>query len=237
VVCLDSGCGNYEQLWMTTSLRGSVVGNLTVDVLTEGVHSGDASGIVPESFRILRILLDRLENATSGEILREWLHVDVPPQRLAEARETARTLGDDIWSKFPFVDGMNPISKDPMELLVNRTWKPSLALTGQAGLPDLVQGGNVLRPQTSIKLSLRIPPTLDATNIDARLKELLESDPPYGARVFFEPEKGGAGWNAPELALWLEQSVERASQTYFRKGAMTWGGGGSIPIIATLVRP
>jgi acetylornithine deacetylase/succinyl-diaminopimelate desuccinylase-like protein len=234
VVCLDSGCGNYEQLWMTTSLRGSVVGNLTVDVLTEGVHSGDASGIVPESFRILRILLDRLENATSGEILPEWLHVDVPQQRLAEARETARTLGDDIWSKFPFVDGMNPISKDPMELLVNRTWKPSLAITGQAGLPDLVQGGNVLRPQTSIKLSLRIPPTLDATNIDARLKELLESDPPYGARVFFEPEKGGAGWNAPELAPWLEQSVERASQTYFGKSAMTWGEGGSIPFMGML---
>ncbi|HKS25300.1 MAG TPA: M20 family metallopeptidase [Thermoanaerobaculia bacterium] len=234
VVCLDSGCGNYEQLWMTTSLRGSVVGNLSVDVLTEGVHSGDASGIVPESFRILRVLLDRLENATNGEILPEWLYVDIPPQRLAEARETSRILGDDVWSKFPFVEGMNPVSKDPMELLVNRTWKPSLAITGQAGLPDLLQGGNVLRPQTSIKLSLRIPPTLDATNIDARLKELLESDPPYGARVVFEPEKGGAGWNAPELAPWLEESVERASQTYFGKGAMTWGEGGSIPFMGML---
>jgi acetylornithine deacetylase/succinyl-diaminopimelate desuccinylase-like protein len=234
VVCLDSGCGNYEQLWMTTSLRGSVVGNLTVDVLTEGVHSGDASGIVPESFRILRVLLDRLENATTGEILPEWLYVDIPPQRLAEARETSRILGDEVWSKFPFIDGMNPVSKDPMELLVNRTWKPALAITGQAGLPDLLQGGNVLRPQTSIKLSLRIPPTLDATNIDARLKELLESDPPYGARVVFEPEKGGAGWNAPELAPWLEESVERASQTYFGKGAMTWGEGGSIPFMGML---
>src|ERR1044071_161768 len=180
VVCLDSGCGNYEQLWMTTSLRGSVVGNLTVDVLTEGVHSGDASGIVPESFRILRGPLARLENATNGEVIPEWLYVDVPPQRLAEARETARILGDEVWSKFPFAPGTLPASKDPFELRVDPTWKPALAITGQAGLPDLLQGGNVLRPQTSIKISLRIPPTLDATNIDGRVKELFESDPPYG---------------------------------------------------------
>jgi acetylornithine deacetylase/succinyl-diaminopimelate desuccinylase-like protein len=234
VVCLDSGCGNYEQLWMTTSLRGSIVGNLTVDVLTEGVHSGDASGIVPESFRILRLLLDRLEDAKTGEIIPEWLHVDIPPQRLAEAKETARILGDEVWSKFPFIGGMSPVSKDPFELLMNRTWKPALAITGQAGMPDLLQGGNVLRPQTSLKLSLRIPPTLDATNLEARLKELFESDPPYGARVAFEPEKGGGGWSAPELAPWLEESVERASKTYFGKGAMTWGEGGSIPFMGML---
>jgi acetylornithine deacetylase/succinyl-diaminopimelate desuccinylase-like protein len=234
VVCLDSGCGNYEQLWMTTSLRGSIVGNLTVDVLTEGVHSGDASGIVPESFRILRVLLDRLEDPKTGEIIPEWLHVDVPPQRLAEARDTARILGDEVWSKFPFLPGMSPVTSDPFELLINRTWKPALAITGQAGLPDLLQGGNVLRPQTSIKLSLRIPPTLDATNLEARLKELLESDPPYGSRIVFEPEKGGGGWNAPALAPWLEQSVERASQTYFGKSAMTWGEGGSIPFMGML---
>jgi acetylornithine deacetylase/succinyl-diaminopimelate desuccinylase-like protein len=234
VVCLDSGCGNYEQLWMTTSLRGSIVGNLSVDVLTEGVHSGDASGIVPESFRILRVLLDRLENAHTGEIVPEWLYVDVPPTRLAEARETARILGDEVWSKFPFLPGMTPVSKDPFDLLINRTWKPALAITGQAGLPDLVQGGNVLRPQTSIKLSLRVPPTLDTTHIESRLKELFESDAPYGSRIAFEPEKGGAGWSAPELAPWLEQSVERASQTYFGKGAMTWGEGGSIPFMGML---
>ncbi|HEV2720043.1 MAG TPA: M20/M25/M40 family metallo-hydrolase, partial [Thermoanaerobaculia bacterium] len=234
VVCLDSGCGNYEQLWMTTSLRGSIVGNLNVDVLTEGVHSGDASGIVPESFRIVRILLDRLEDATSGEIVPEWLHVDVPPLRLQEARDTARILSDEVWSKFPFMPGMSPVSKDPFELLINRTWKPALAITGQAGLPDLLQGGNVLRPTTSVKLSLRIPPTLDATNLESRLKDLLESDPPYGAEVVFETEKGAAGWNAPELAPWLEESVERASRTYFGQGAMTWGEGGSIPFMGML---
>ncbi|HEV3484982.1 MAG TPA: M20/M25/M40 family metallo-hydrolase, partial [Vicinamibacterales bacterium] len=113
VICLDSGCGNYEQLWMTTSLRGSIVGNLNVEVLTEGVHSGDASGIVPSSFRIIRMLLDRIENASTGEIIPEWLHVEVPQNRLEEAQATARVLGDDVWSKFPFSEGVQPVSKDP----------------------------------------------------------------------------------------------------------------------------
>jgi acetylornithine deacetylase/succinyl-diaminopimelate desuccinylase-like protein len=234
VICLDSGCGNYDQLWMTTSLRGSIVGNLTVEVLTEGVHSGDASGIVPSSFRILRILLDRLEDAATGRIIPEWLHAEVPPDRLAEATETARILGDEIHDKFPFLPGMKPMGTDPLELLLNRTWRPMLSYTGQAGLPDLVQGGNVLRPKTSLKLSLRVPPTLDASNLDRKLQELLESDPPYGASVTFEPEKGAGGWEAPKVASWLEKSVDTASQAYFGKPATTWGEGGSIPFMGML---
>ena len=234
VICLDSGCGNYEQLWMTTSLRGSIVGNLHVEVLSEGVHSGDASGIVPSTFRIIRTLLDRLEDANTGAIIPEWLHVDVPADRLAEAKATAAVLGDEVWSKFPFLNGVQPVSKDPLDLLLNRTWRPALSYIGQAGFPDLVQGGNVLRPKTSIKLSLRIPPSLDATDLERSLKELLESNPPYGAHVSFETEKGGAGWVAPKIAPWLEQSVERASQTYFGRGAMTFGEGGSIPFMGML---
>jgi acetylornithine deacetylase/succinyl-diaminopimelate desuccinylase-like protein len=234
VICLDSGCGNYDQLWMTTSLRGSIVGNLTVEVLTEGVHSGDASGIVPSSFRIIRMILERLEDSQTGRIVPEWLHVEVPPERLEEAKATARVLDDEVWSKFPFLGDMQPVSKDPLELLLNRTWRPALSYIGQAGLPDLVQGGNVLRPKTSIKLSLRIPPSLDASDLERHMKELLESDPPYGARVTFDAEKGGAGWVAPKVSPWLEQTVESASRTYFGKGAMTFGEGGSIPFMGML---
>jgi acetylornithine deacetylase/succinyl-diaminopimelate desuccinylase-like protein len=203
-------------------------------VLTEGVHSGDASGIVASSFRIIRMILDRLEDANSGRIIPDWLHVEVPPERLEEAKATARVLGDEVWSKFPFYGQMQPVSKDPLELLLNRTWRPALSYIGQAGMPDLVQGGNVLRPKTSIKLSLRVPPSLDATDLERKMKELLESDPPYGARVTFDAEKGGAGWVAPKVAPWLEESIERASQTYYGKGAMTFGEGGSIPFMGML---
>lgn len=234
IVCLDSGCGNYEQLWMTTSLRGSIVGNLHVEVLSEGVHSGDASGIVPSSFRVLRLLLERLEEATTGKIKPEWLWVEVPKERLAEAKETARILGNDIHSKFPWMPGMTPVATDNVELLLNRTWRPALAITAQEGMPDLVQGGNVLRPKTSLKLSLRTPPTLNTDPAGEQLKKLFENDPPYGARVTFEYEKGGSGWNAPKTAKWLEDSIERASKTFYGRGAATFGEGGSIPFMGML---
>jgi acetylornithine deacetylase/succinyl-diaminopimelate desuccinylase-like protein len=234
IICLDSGCGNYDQLWMTTSLRGSIVGNLTVQVLTEGVHSGDASGIVPSSFRILRLLLDRLEEAATGTIIPEWLSVKVPDDRMAEARQTAQILSDDVWAKFPWADRMQAVSSDPVELLLNRTWRPALAITGQDGMPDLVQAGNVLRPKTSLKLSLRTPPTLNVDSVSGRLKKLFESDPPYGARVTFDAEKGGTGWNAPKTAPWLEKSVNAASRACFGKDATTFGEGGSIPFMGML---
>ncbi len=234
VICLDSGCGDFEALWCTTSLRGSIVGNLSVEVLREGVHSGDASGVVPSSFRVLRILLDRIEEATTGRITPEWLWVDVPSDRMTEVRRAAEVLGPHMLDHYPFLPGMRPVTNDIIEMILNRTWRPMLAYTGQEGLPDLLQGGNVLRPRTALKLSLRIPPTLDATNVDSRLKKLLESDPPYGAKVSFEPEKGGAGWNCPKLAPWLETSINEASRAFFGRDALSFGEGGSIPFMGML---
>jgi len=234
VICLDSGCGNYEQLWMTTSLRGAVVGNLTVQVLTEGVHSGDASGIVPSSFRIFRILLDRLEDSKTGRILPDWLHGEIPQHRIDQTGTTAEILGPHITEVFPWMPGMHPVADDPLELMLNRTWRPALAITGQAGMPDLVQGGNVLRPMTSLKLSIRLPPTLDATDIDRKLETLLQSEPPYGARVTFDAEKPAGGWDAPKTEKWLDEAIDRASRTYFGKPAVTWGEGGSIPFMGML---
>ncbi len=234
IVCLDSGCGNYEQMWLTTSLRGMTGGNLRVDVLDEGVHSGDASGVVASSFRILRQVLSRLEDEGSGRILPEELHVEIPAQRREQARRSAEVLGDDIWSKFPFVDGMRPVDAVLGELVLNRTWRPALAITGVGGLPTLDSAGNVLRPFTAVKLSLRLPPTADAVKAGEFLKNLLEKDPPYGARVSFQLEKAGSGWNAPELASWLEQSVDEASRMFFGPPPAYMGEGGSIPFMGML---
>jgi acetylornithine deacetylase/succinyl-diaminopimelate desuccinylase-like protein len=234
VVCLDSGCGNYERLWGTTSLRGIVTGDLTVEVLREGVHSGDASGLVPSSFRILRQLLSRLEDPATGKILPQEFHVEIPKQRLDQAKVMAGVLGDAVYSKYPWAKGVQPISTDPVELVLNRTWRPALSITGVAGIPALEDAGNVLRPKTSVKISLRVPPTMDADFAVLRLKELFEADPPYGARVSFEPEQPGGGWNAPEMAPWLIDAVDRASQTYFEKPAVYMGEGGSIPFMGML---
>jgi acetylornithine deacetylase/succinyl-diaminopimelate desuccinylase-like protein len=237
VVCLDSGCGNYDQFWCTTSLRGLAGGNLTIKVLEEGVHSGDASGIVPSSFRLLRQLLSRIEDDKTGRILIDSLHVEVPADRLVQVRNVADVLGEEIYDKFPLVPGMSPMfdgNHDLAELMLNRTWRPALSVTGVDGIPPLASAGNVLRPYTAVKLSLRLPPTLDGKRAGDALKETLERDPPNGAQVTMELEKASSGWNAPASAPWLERAIETASREFFGKPAMYMGEGGTIPFMGML---
>jgi acetylornithine deacetylase/succinyl-diaminopimelate desuccinylase-like protein len=234
VVCLDSGCANYDQLWLTTSLRGMAGGALTVQVLTEGVHSGDASGIVPSSFRILRSLISRIEDETSGEIRLPELSAQIPPGRIEEAKAAAAALGDTVWTKFPFVPGMRPMGDDPAQLILNRTWRPTLSVTGLEGAPEIRNAGNVLRPATAAKLSLRLPPTLHSEKAADLVKSTLEADPPYSAHVSFELEQSADGWNAPALAPWLKASIDRASEAAFGRPAALMGEGGSIPFMGML---
>jgi acetylornithine deacetylase/succinyl-diaminopimelate desuccinylase-like protein len=234
VICLDSGCGDYERLWLTTSLRGLAGGQLTVEVLTEGVHSGDASGVVASSFRIARQLLSRLEDPATGRIVPEALWAEVPADRTVQAQRAAAILGDQVWKKFPFVAGMAPVTDDPVELILNRTWRPQLAVIGAEGLPPLANAGNVLRPFTTLKLSVRLPPTLKASEAAAKVRQILEADPPYGAKVSFAVEGAESGWNAPAMAPWLEAAVEAASKASFGQPAATLGEGGSIPFMGML---
>jgi acetylornithine deacetylase/succinyl-diaminopimelate desuccinylase-like protein len=234
VVCLDSGCGNYDQLWCTTSLRGMAGGNLSVNVLTEGVHSGDASGIVPSSFRIIRQLLSRIEDETTGRILIDDMHVEIPEERLAQAAKVADVLGTEVYDKFPLLPGMTPMTSDLTELVLNRTWRPALSITGADGLPALSSAGNVLRPCTAVKISLRLPPTLDGKRGGELLQDALLRDPPYGAEVALNLEKASTGWNAPALSPWLSQAIDRASEEFFGKPAMYMGEGGTIPFMGML---
>jgi len=242
VVCLDSGAGNYDQLWLTTSLRGMASGVLKVEVLTEGVHSGDASGVVPSSFRILRHVLDRLEDSATGELLPREFHVDIPAERVAQAQATATILGDAVMRRFPWAhhdcggaSGFTlPTTDDPVQALLNRTWRPTLSVTGAEGLPALRDAGNVLRPYTAFKLSLRLPPLVDAAAAVQRLKTLLEDNAPYQARVTFTPEGSAHGWNAPATAPWFEQALQHASQAHFGAACATIGQGGTIPLMNLL---
>lgn len=243
VVCLDSGCGNYDQLWCTTSLRGLAGGNLTVKVLDEGVHSGDASGVVPSSFRLLRQLLSRIEDETTGRILIDGLHADIPDERLEQARSAARVLDTAVYDKFPLTGALTPMfprdaqgaaSSDLAELVLNRTWRPALSVTGVGGVPSLDSAGNVLRPHTAVKLSLRLPPTVDGRQAGALLEQALLRDPPNGATVTLELEKAATGWNAPAMSPWLSDAIDAASQAFYARPAMYMGEGGSIPFMGML---
>lgn len=236
VVCLDSGCGDYERLWMTSSLRGLVNATLTVRTLTEGVHSGAASGIVPSTFRVVRQLLSRLEDEQTGGIVPRELYAEVPAARARQAAETAAVIGAALRQAFPFSAGTQPIAQDPAVLLLNRTWRPQLEVTGAAGLPALDKAGNVMRPCTALKLSLRLPPTLDADAAAALLRRVLEDEPPYGATVACVCEDSASGWNAPGIEPWLEQAAQQASLECFGNPPGYMGEGGTIPFMALLGR-
>ena len=244
VVCLDSGAGNYDQLWLTNSLRGMASGVLRVDVLSEGVHSGDASGVVPSSFRVLRQVLDRLEDSATGRLLPGIFHCDVPPERLAQARATADILGDEVYKRFPWAhydcggatQSVLPTTNDPLQALLNRTWMPTLSVTGAEGFPAMKDAGNVLRPFTAFKLSLRLPPLVEASKAVQTLKTLLEDNAPYQAKVTFESSGGATGWNAPDTAPWFEQALNEASQAHFGAGCGYIGQGGTIPLMNMLSR-
>ena len=244
VVCLDSGAGNYDQLWLTNSLRGMASGVLRVDVLTEGVHSGDASGVVPSSFRVLRQVLDRLEDSATGRLLPGLFHCEVPAERLAQARATADILGDEVYKRFPWAhydcggatQSVLPTTTDPLQALLNRTWMPTLSVTGAEGFPAMKDAGNVLRPYTAFKLSLRLPPLVEAATAVQALKTLLEDNAPYQAKVTFESSGGATGWNAPDTAPWFEQALNEASQAHFGAGCGYIGQGGTIPLMNMLSR-
>ncbi len=242
VICLDSGAGNYDQLWLTTSLRGMVSGTLKVEILTEGIHSGDASGLVPSSFRIMRHVLDRLEDSETGRLLPKSFHCDIPAERRQQAQATAGILGDEIYKRFPWAHhdcgGSSlvalPTTLDPVEALIRRTWMPTLSVTGAEGFPALKDAGNVLRPYTAFKLSLRLPPLIDAAAAVDELKTLLEDNAPYQAKVTFEGGSASSGWNAPAITPWFEQALNQASQAHFGAPVGYIGQGGTIPLMNLL---
>jgi acetylornithine deacetylase/succinyl-diaminopimelate desuccinylase-like protein len=233
VVCLDAECGDYEHLWLSSSLRGLLIGTLDVSVLTEGVHSGAASGIVPSSFRILRTLLDRIEDAASGRMI-DALHVPIDAQTRADARTLVESLGDVITERYPWQPGMSAMAQDAVELVLNNTWRPTLSVTGLSGAPPVTAAGNTLRPSTSAKLSIRLPPTLDAKLAERTVKSLLESNPPYGANVRFDSDGGQQGWAAPAVSPALTAAFAEASATYFEKPVRYMGMGGTIPFLKML---
>lgn len=132
------------------------------------------------------------------------------------------------------VEGAKPVTDDTYEAMLNRTWRPTVSTVGVAGIPSLDMAGNVLRPWTAVKLSIRLPPRVEAPKAAAFLKEFLEKNPPYGANVTFESDKAGSGWDAPPLAPWLEKSLNDASNLYFKKPANFLSEGGSIPFMGML---
>ncbi len=234
IICLDSGCGNYEQLWCTTSLRGMMSGDLKVDVLTAGIHSGHGSGVVPDSIRVARSLLSRIEDENTGELCLKELYVDIPERRVEQAKQAGEVLKQEINDAYPFAGDTKPVSNDYTELMLNRTWRPTLTVIGIDGVPSIADAPNTTRAGTALKLSFRLAPTCDAAKASEVIKSTLEANVPYSAQVSFDINESANGWHAPILQDWLREALDAASKNYFNKESMYFGEGGSIPFMGML---
>lgn len=234
VVCLDSGAGDYKRFWTTTSLRGMIGGTLRVDVLTEGVHSGGASGHVPSSFRIARQLLSRLEDQNTGEILLDELKTQIPDYRIKETEKFVSILGNEVINEFPWADTMQPSTENNVEGVLRRSWRPALSVVGADGLPPSNNAGNVLRPYTQLQLSMRIPPMVNPIEAQNAIEKVLIENPPYNASISVHFEEAASGWNAPETAEWLALAMNRASEEFYGESSCSLSEGGTIPFMAML---
>jgi acetylornithine deacetylase/succinyl-diaminopimelate desuccinylase-like protein len=232
VICLDSGCLSYDRLWLTSSLRGNLVASVRVDVLTEGVHSGVGGGVVPSSFRILRSMLSHIEDETTGEILLPELRgAGVPDDLRTSLRAAAEEFGD---SALPTVEGLRLAGRDAGERLIARAWSAALEVTGMDGVPAVRDGGNVLRPFTTAKVSVRLPPDVDAQVAADGLISALATE--EGAHITIDLEGVADGWVAPPLDAHNTAALERVSRSEFGQPVGFHGEGGTIPFLADLKR-
>ena len=235
VICLDSGGGtDRDRLWLTSSLRGMVTATVTVRVLEAGVHSGIASGIAPDSFRIMRQLLDRLEDPMTGGIKLAEMNVPIPAARRADAIALAATEPDAVGRDIPFTRGVSAATPDPVELILNNTWRPSLTVTGADGLPESKLAPGVLRPATALRLSFRTPPTTDTAGAQAALVKAVTTDVPYGARVEVRNFVSLDGWSAPLPSQWLADALDALTGPVFSQPYRQLGIGGGIPFMQML---
>jgi len=236
VIALDSSAPTGERLWVTTSLRGALMGELTVRVLDHGVHSGSAGAVVPSSFRIARLLLDRIEDPATGDLVLPEL-VTAPPAWARDAAvrmDEALTQAGDVEPPFPTVEGLALQGATRVEQAMRKAWLGSVAVVGADGLPASIDAGAVLRPFTTLKLAIRLPPTCDADVAGAAIARAFTTDPPHNAEVTWDAELAAGGWAAPAFAPWLSAALDRASEAAFGRPAATVGEGGTIPFAGWL---
>jgi acetylornithine deacetylase/succinyl-diaminopimelate desuccinylase-like protein len=236
LICLDSGALTYDRLWVTTSLRGLVNVALTVRVLEQSQHSGSVSGVVPSSFRILRELLDRVEDSVTGKVLVPEMHAEIPEAAVRSTHDIAHEFGDVLAKEIPSTPGLELMGATEADRLLRRTWSPTLSVIGMGGIPQPEIAGNVLRAYTTAVLSFRLPPTVDEKAAGDAVVKLLQADPPSHASVEVSVRSDGHGWAAPEFAPWLSSAVEAASLDAFGRPVGYTGEGGSIPFLASLAK-
>ncbi|CAI2368334.1 unnamed protein product [Moneuplotes crassus] len=232
-LCCDSGALDYKTLWLTSSLRGSMGMNVKVSIAKDAFHSGICGGAMPETFRIANNLLDRLEDPITKRM--EKFEVEIEDRFKEEAKNIVGLVGTDLYKDFKLLEGCRPIHHDNLEeMYLNINWRPALAVCGADGLPTLSKAGNVVRASTSLRLKIRLPPSLDAKEMCDEVVKTLSEDVPFGAKIEFDDVSSGSGWVMKDLKEETSKAIHESSEEFYEKKAGLYGIGGSIPFLKTL---
>lgn len=210
--------------------------DLKVECAASGYHSGEVGGIVPETFRIVRELLDRIDDPKTGKVV-DAFQSELPDWKVKEAIEVVRSQQTVLYDKFPVHEGVQVMNQDNLvEMYLDNVWRPNLAITGAGGLPNFKKAGNVIRASTTVRVSLRISPLMVSETAKEKLIEILTTDVPYNAKVTILGSNGGDGYCQKVLEPWLQGAIEKAGQDFYDKPAGTFGDGGSIPFLNELAK-
>lgn len=233
--CMDSGAFDYNQLWMTSSLRGICILDMTVELGKAAYHSGEVGGIVPETFRIVRQLLDRLDDSATGEVCSE-LRVETPDWKLKEAEYMVSLSGAEMHNKYAVVDGATYVNQDDLvKMYLGNNWQPNLSITGADGLPPIQLAGNAVRASTSVRISMRLSPIMAPADAEAIIRKKLTENVPYNAKVTLGGGHAGSGWCMKVLSPHLDKNIRDAGAVFFNgKPTGSYGMGGSIPFLSEL---
>lgn len=230
-IVLDNQCGDYNRLWLNTSLRGNISGTLSVSTMSYGVHSGSFSGIVPDPFTVAMTLLGRIQHPETGEILLDTLQAQIPALRLKQIQEVSLRMGDQIWKTAPLLENVQPKYGNNDAILIQSTWKPSLTIIGIDGIPSIQNAGNVIQGSVSLRLSFRIPPGIDIDNALQSINDCFTQNIPYGCSVTWNSLEYLPGWCAPSHSVKYEKLFHDAGEQVFEEKTLACGQGASIGFI------
>jgi len=235
VFCMDSGAFDYNKLWLTSALRGVACFNMQVEAGMQGYHSGELGGIIPETFRVARELLNRIDDPATGKCCEE-LTAEIPEWAHEEAKRMAEMCGEDMYKKYRIHEGVKAMDQDNLkEMYLNNTWRPNLSIVAADGLPSTKTGGNVIRSSTTLKLSCRLPPSVNSKTAMDAMRKKLTTDVPYNCRVTISNEHAGQGWCMKDPSKWMKDAIDQSGKDFYDgKEGSSYGMGGSIPLLAEL---
>ena len=230
---LDSGCADYDRLWITNSLRGVCDYEINIQTLDNNISFGpEASGRIAENLFILRKAIDAVMDTSTGDVKIEEFYVkDIPEEIQEEMDKEIEIVGEQFFKEIPLYEGVKPLKTDIKEAMINNRWKPTCSILGIDNCPKIEDNGFGVKKSITVKMSMRLPPGIDSHAALEALKKVVKENIYFDAKVKFLSAEVADGWKLTNFSEKTKNVLNKASKEYFGNELVFKGMGGSIPFI------